>query len=261
VPKLYSGYGWGNDFDLGCTLREKNATRIPGEPLIWEIRLSYSSALETEPEGEISPLARPPKKRWSTQPYQRIATHDFYGNSITNTAHDTFDPPAMADDSRLVMTYTKNYTEADMIFAFGFRDCVNSDMFQGFTPGEAKLTNIESERFVERAIEYWATTYEFHFRNEIENPRAKIYRPSGEGWEQIDVIPPWNMTLLNVGFHEIGAANDCKRILDETKRPTAQPVRLKLDGKKMDCDAPRTDTVYVSYEIYRKRPYSPLGII
>lgn len=259
LPIIGATYSFANDIDLGALVRSLNARRLPDERLLWEVEVTYSSRNQGDDIVEQNPLDRPAKKRWSTEPYQRIIHHDRFGSPIFNSAHDTFDPPIMIDDMRLTLIYTRNEATNDIPFIFSFANAVNSDVFYGFQPGEVKLTHIESEEEKENNVIFWVTTYEFHFRRTITNPQAQIYKPNGNSWQQIPSIPPWSTTPLNVGFHELKSGK-LVRITDTSGKPTPVPLRLNIDGTRMSASATPSQSVFLSFECYDVKPFTALGI-
>jgi hypothetical protein len=259
LPLQYSTYQFGNDRDLGATLKKKDAVRIDSELMKWEVNCNYNSRVEVVDFGDEDPPSRPPHKTWFTEPYQRIVTTDRLGSPIENVCHDEFDPPAMMDDSRLVLQYTRIDTTADMIFAFSFADAVNSDMFQGFLPGEAKVTSIKAVEHFEKSIMFWDVSFEIHFRRLIQNPPCNVYKPVANGWQRITEIPPWNKTLPNKGFWEFSGGQ--YKIIRKDGAITPDPQRLAINGALIDKGAPLSAGVLLSFEVYQQKPFAPLGIL
>ena len=260
LPRLRQTYVFGNDRDIGSVVQRISPKRHSDDPTFWTVEIEYRSRVEIDAQREErDPIARPPEKEWSTDPYQMATSYDRFGNLIANTAHEVFDPPVMKDDDRLTLRYMRNEQAVDIPFIFSYRGCVNSDTFQGFRPGECKLSRIQSRRQVENAIEFWETSYEFHFRNTITTPQAQFYKPAGAGWQLLTEVPPWNLNLQNVSFHEkvfVPGGAEWRPI------PGAkQPVRLWINGTRMPVDTPRDETVYLSFEIYEMKPFAPLGIV
>ena len=70
----------------------------------WLIDAEYSS----ERELFFDPTTDPAIITISTEQFQKVADHDISGNGITNSAGDPFDPPYMMDDSRRVISVSKN---------------------------------------------------------------------------------------------------------------------------------------------------------
>lgn len=254
LPRLRAVYVFGNDVDLGSICKRITPRRIPGNQTLWTVEVEYASRNEIDLFREDrDPLMRPIEKEWTSESYQDVMKHDIFGGLIGNTNNEEFDPPVMGDRSRLVLTVRRNEAAANIPFIFSFLDCVNTDAFQGFAPGEARLTRLSTRRQVENAQEFWETFYEFHFQRMLDVPGVWESSPDRRQWLPIHKFPPWNKTIMNAGFHErLVAGGPVTRILD-----VAQPVKLTIDGLRAPINE---DARWVSFKVYTHRDFAPLGI-
>ena len=262
LPAMHAHYAIGNDVNTSLTVRERNPNRTANNRQVWEVECVYSSRTDTADFADPNPFARPPQVSWTTQPFQAVAKYDLYGTPLTNVINEEFDPPYMADDMRLTLSYTRNEATNDIPFIFSYRNTVNSDQFAGFAPGEAKMAGIEASRHVENKIVYWETTYTIQFKNRVVDPQSKVYLHMGNAWEQIGFVPPWNATLLNVGFHErvnVAGGSQIVRFRDKRGSAVPNPQRLNIGGYRLE-DKPTADSTFLSYAIYQEKPYAALGM-
>ena len=70
----------------------------------WTVTAEYSSEFTLAE----NPTNDPATITWGSEQFQRVVVVDKEGDAVVNSAGDPFDPPIMADDSRRVVTVTKN---------------------------------------------------------------------------------------------------------------------------------------------------------
>lgn len=256
LPRLFSVYRFGNDLDLGSTCKRLRPRRVPGEQMKWEVEVEYDSTLHTTAEGARDPLARPPKVRWTTTPYQAIAWHDFFGNAITTRSGEEFDPPAMKDDDRFALSITRNEYAFAVGIAFSYRDTVASDSFFGFQPFEPKMVSVESDLIAENNITYWQTTYQIHFR-EIITGGANFIDPAGS---PLSWMKPWNLNLVNRGYYHIQGGKKLRIKDDSGVKDVATPWPLGANGERLAGNTPRTNQFLISYQVHPEKPFAALGL-
>lgn len=204
----------------------------------WIVVASYS----TERELNEDPTLDPAVITWGSEQFQRPAVFDSAGNAICNSAGDPFDPPNMMDDSRRVVTVSKNIAVVPS-WILTYQDAVNSDSFSvdGITIGIglAKIQSVSvSERQKRNGTAFRVVSFQIHLQK------------SG-----------WLLEPLDAGFRELvygtGALVNIKNAGDELQ-PTA-PVPLNGAGMALE-DPSTTNSVFLSYTVYETKVYSALPL-
>lgn len=259
LPTDYTPYQYGNDVDTPALLRNKTATRDSGDPLVWWVEATFDTETEVQ---NADPTLEPPDISWSTVSYSRVATHDIWGTPILNTAKDEFDPPASVDEGRLQLTISRNEAAFQIPLSFSYINAINSDPFYGFAPGTAKVVSVASAEERQGTLIFYRTTYVIQFRNLIVNPGCHVWDAKNNA--EVFVIYPWNLTLANVGFHEVHGLNPNQTIHirhDGDRSKVVQPMRLDKDGVALrPFTKPRSDSWFVTYAIFPAKPFSLLGL-
>jgi hypothetical protein len=202
-------------------------------PLLWEVRVVYDTSVE--PDQEENPIARPVEIVWGASQWQRLAEKDIDGNALLNSAGYYFDPPPEADDSRPVLTITRNEAAFNPTLAIDYQDAVNSNNFLGFDPDQVKVASITAARQFENGVYFWRVTYEFNFRR--------------EGWT-LKILDQGRYRLNRKPIREKNAAGV---ELDGTH--VADPVPLDGLGEPLANPTPAT-VKYRNFKIYKERDFS-----
>jgi hypothetical protein len=189
------------------------------------VSLSYGK----QPEGAKNPLTEPIKISGSFAQFTKIVDYDINGTPIVNSAKDPFTDPCEIDDSRFVLSITKNEASMNASLAYQFRDAVNATPFFGAGPGQVKVAGIsfnseESEEFGT----YWPTTYQFHF-----DPRG------------------FQKSFLDQGFREI-VAGKAQTILVQGV-PVTEAKLLNGQGRVL---APNGQPVFRTFTVYPSLPFT-----
>lgn len=203
----------------------------------WTVTASYS----TERELSTTPTSDPAVITWSSEQFQRVAAFDKNGNAIVNSAGDPFDPPNMMDDSRRVVSVTKNLTVVPT-WILTYQDAVNSDSFSvdGVTiaAGLAKMQSVTvGEEQSRNGTSFRTVTFLMHLQK--------------AGW----LLEP-----LDAGFREV-ASGSLVNILNpgDDERPSA-PV--PLDGAGAALANPSTaNCVFLSFGVYTTLAFSSLPLV
>jgi hypothetical protein len=206
----------------------------------WIVTADYSS----EREITENPLSEPAAITWTSEQFQKRAVLDRVGNGIVNSAGDPFDPPLMMDDSRRVVTISKNLAVVPA-WILTYQDAVNSSSFivDGITVG-AGFAKVQS-----------VTVGETQRRN-------------GTAFRVVTLVmhlqkTGWALTHEDVGFREIGDGTgygDRQNILNDgdDERPTA-PVAL--DGAGNHQASPTASTIEVlSFDVYEQKDFTVLPL-
>ena len=183
LPRKYSGYVFGTEFDVFARLRQFRPRRLPNTRLAWHVECIYRTPEFNENQDELdNPLGQPARISFGSEQVQALAigivnpdddddiTKAFITEEITTSAGEPFDPPAVKDESRGVITIVRNEDTYDNARSIEFRNAVNTDEFLGANPRQAKVRDIAAERRIFNAdaeiIKYWTVTYQFVIRAE-----------------------------------------------------------------------------------------------
>lgn len=204
---------------------------------IWLATVNYATDVPDESEHPENPLDAPPEIAWSFQQFQRVADKDTDGEPIINKANEQFDPLPEVDDSRLVLSYSRNEASFPVNLAIQYMDAVNSDTWNGVEAGKVKCQSINATRqhvATEEGVQYyWSVSYEFHFRYD-----------------------DWDLHILNQGYRTT-LDGEYESASDSEGRPLNAPVLLDSDGQELTEGA---DPVFLDFEVYRRLPFATFNI-
>lgn len=215
--------------DIGDALGYARCTQISSDcisedGLQWKVTVTYGKMTDSDP----NPLNEPVDIQWSFEQFQKITDRDINGTAILNSAQDPFQEPVEIDDSRPVLTVTRNEASFNSALAYQYRDAVNSTYFYG-EAGTVKVSNISSTRQFDQQIGfYWKTTYAFHF-----NPM---------GWDKV---------ILDQGFRE-KVAGKKKNILVQGV-PIQESTLLNGAGAKLNVGG---NPVFRTFRVYPRLPFT-----
>jgi len=202
----------------------------------WTVTAEYSS----ERELSETPTSDPVFITWNSEQFQRPAIVDQTGNAIVNSAGDPFDPPYMMDDSRRVVTVTKNLTTVPT-WILTYQDAVNSDTFTvdgvSIAAGKAKMQAVTvSEVQTRNGVAFRTVVFSIHLEK--------------NGW----LLEP-----LDAGFREniAGVISNIRN--DGDDELPAAPVPLNGSGAVLSNPTPAT-AVYGSFTVYETKAFSSLPL-
>jgi hypothetical protein len=222
-----------DDMQAWCvSLRVENSNPWKG----WTVTAEYTS----EREITEDPTAEPAAITWSSEQFQRPVIYDNSGNAVVNSAGDPFDPPVMMDDSRPVVTISKNLAVVPA-WILAYQDAVNSDAFyvDGITVG-AGLAKVQS-----------VTVGEVQRRNNISFRVVNlVIHLERNGWL---------VEAQDVGFRELGYGGRQNILNDvDSERPSA-PVPLDGAGAHI-VDPTSATNVTMSFSVYATQVFSALPL-
>jgi len=131
--------------------------------LDWIVTANYGT-----PEEEENPLNERPKVSWSLAQFQENVEYDINGKPILNSAGEPYSEPVQIDQSRLVLTITRNEASFNPALALAYADAVSATTFKGAPAGKVKVANIASTEEEHKNVAggvYSKTTYTFHFNS------------------------------------------------------------------------------------------------
>lgn len=178
-----------------------------------------------------NPLSEPLDIQWSYVQFETAVTRDISNRPIVNSAGLPFASPIVKDDSRPVLTITRNQALFIPAAYAGYKDTVNSDSFLGAPPKTVKFSPPQA-RIVRDNIwgDYWTVTLIFQY-----NPDK------------------WTKRVLDAGTCEL-VDGALKNIVIQGV-PTTEPVLLNGSGQMLT----NPDGAYFhKFDIYPALPFSPL---
>jgi hypothetical protein len=211
----------------------------------WTVTAEYSSELQNSAgTGGLNnnPTLDVAQISWGSEQFQRPLIVDKNGDAVVNSAGDPFDPPAMIDDSRRVVTVQKNLT-AVPTWILDYQDAVNNDAFSvdgvSIAIGQAKMQLVTVGPVQERnGTLFRQVNFQIQFQRD-----------------------GWAVDILDAGFREKDPADSTKRIaitLDDGTDPST-PVLLNGSGSKLDDPTPAT-AQFISFDAYKERAFSSLPL-
>jgi len=204
----------------------------------WQVTAEYS----TERELNTNPTSDPAKITWETEQFQRPAIQDRDGNAITTSAGELFATPAQMDDSRRVVTVSKNLAVVPT-WILDYQDAINSDTFTvdgvSIAVGKAKMQRVSVGAEEERnGTVFRVVTFQMHLQRD-----------------------GWALSLLDAGWIVKNAIDPTKReraIVDDGTDPS---VGILLDGNGRPLQNPSPSTgVFRSFNVFKTRAFSSLPL-
>lgn len=234
VPGDFDDYHAGDDALGFAFVKSKTARRDRVQPRLWIVEVRYSTAKDTQ-ERQIAenPLDRPAVYSWDSVTYQKVVAKDKDDQAVVNSAGERFSPLPTMDDNRPVLRVERNEATFNESRAIDYQDAVNTDMFRGFDPGQAKVAKITGTTAYENSVFYWQVTYEIHFRR--------------EGW-RLEILDEGTYTTTALGV---------KLLFFDVRGQIMQSGLLDGHGNEL---ADGSDPVFLPFDVYKKRPFNVLGL-
>jgi hypothetical protein len=183
-------------------------------------------------QNNENPLLSKPVVKWSFVQFEEPIEVDRDGKPILNTAGDQYADPMVRNQSRPVLTITRNEVKDPSLITWRYRDTVNSTPFAGADPGMAKIEDIQADQADDPVQgKYWIVTYVIHF-----NPKKWTQKIISMGLNQ---IKDGNKIPITIG----GKNADTPQILDENGAYVAPPITA--------------DNIYVQeYKVYDETDFN-----
>jgi hypothetical protein len=227
IIRQFGTYAFGNDSSGAHIAKEVTLERFGDSDTTWLYTATFDNTVDPGQAAE-NPLDRLPVDDWDFEQFERIVEKNIDGEAIRNSALDAYDPPLTRDDTRPILTYTRN--EASYPVAFlTYQDCINSDPFLIFDPYQAKV-NIKARKVFEGNYKYYAVSYIFQFRRDT-----------------------WRESVLNRGTRFRTSASEYPVSLP----PDSPPILLDDDGTPVGTN----DPTFKEHKIYDEVAFGPLNIV
>jgi len=201
----------------------------------WSITAEYSSELELSED----PTQDPMQIRVYTEQFQKPAVYNKDDQLIVNSAGDPYDPPAMMDDSRRVLSLSRKVPSCPS-WVLDYQDAVNSDTFDAlgvtYAVGTGKVQSVSLGVAENRnGVTFHTLEILIHLQR------------SG-----------WILKTLDAGFRERDLSGDLVNILNagDGERVSA-PVPLNGSGAAL-ANPSLTNNVLRSDVVYDTLPFSVL---
>lgn len=202
---------------------------------LWKVIAEYSS----EYELNTTPTSDPAIITWSTEQFQKPAEFDASGNAVVNSAGDKFDPPALMDDSRRIVTVQKNMS-AVPTWILTYQDAVNNDTFSvggvSIAIGQAKMQSVNvSVRKTRNLTNFYEVTFTMHLQKD-----------------------GWVLSIVDAGYRKkVGTGREIITNTDKTLPTT--PVALDGSGGVLANPTAAT-IVYRDFTVYETKAFSSLPL-
>ena len=121
-PTLGSDIGDGHPLNPYVFLSELSA-EAKGSRTVWRVTGAYKKSVLIQSAG--TPLDEPAQISWSSNTYIEPVVRNIFGNAITNSAGQPFDPPLTQERVTLVGTITYNSETFDENWPLAYQGKVN----------------------------------------------------------------------------------------------------------------------------------------
>lgn len=234
IPRVWDAYVSADGaIDLGCYCRSVSCKQVG--PLNWEVTADYSSQVEDPDKQAENPLLRPADIKWSFAQYKRYITKDKNDDPIVNSAGLRFKEGIEVEDSRPVLSVTKNIEAFDINIALAYQNSINADAWWGVEPKVAKMQGIQASQEYENGVFFWRIQYEIHFNFET-----------------------WVRKILDMGTMQ-KKGGKLENITDRKGSIVKDPWPLNEDGSAYAVDS--TDEIRtLEFDVYREVNFSDLNL-
>jgi len=245
LPARFFAYVTGTTVDVKALCNDIRAVQRRGSTFYWDISADYTTDVEGLFAKQDNPLLEPPDIEFGFERTTRIVTGSMkqeaasanvnmqtviHSTGIVTSAGEPYDPPPEIEDSRPVLTVSRNEANFNVQLAVEYQDAINTDFFLGVFPGQAKISSITARRRQTNNLRYWRVTYRIVFRRDF-----------------------WTLQLLDRGtFHLVGG------IITHFQEDGMKRLGL-LDGNGVKLGA-GADAVFNVFRVYRERPFAALNL-
>lgn len=270
-PGDYTFPASATEFDTGSFLHTMDIRQETEDARQWLCTFSYGPLdlvheVGDPAAGTANPLQMAPKVKWTPVVKEVSYPSDINGVPYTNSASDPLENAPKREQSDQTLTFTRNESTYNEVWAQKYRQSLNANDFLGFAPKQAKCKSIVGERQYDADWGYyWVVDYEFEFRR-IEIKQPTTYDPltgvpddsSGAtsvfGWEEL---------VLDAGFRQLDSTGKLSQIMLNGV-PVTSPVPLAGDGKALyietDPDVAGPPPVYLVFDQYPMLDFDFLNI-
>lgn len=237
------------------SVESKAAVQVTNEPKNWIVTVNYSTSVPEDKDEIIpDPPARPPEvsitQIKSTEPVHIIT--DFFNRTggdtnivLQNSAGVSYDPPIERDVIDLAINVVQNLEDFNPDDVLGFRGAVNSEVWETFDRGTARIVNIGYVRVTENGVTYWKRSIEIHVREKTDDYT----------W---DTIYPWQILRKNEGVQQVNVQGTTPEpVFLADNGLLLEPIGLDDNGRQQDIS---TTPTFKRIDPYPKRDFADLDI-
>lgn len=252
IGATYMDQDGATDSGALCTDIHPQKNTGEGDRITWEVRCEFASKARDPAQAIEDPLLRPQEVQWEAAKYTkpvdkalaRVAATPLLTPADTendvapmSSSREKFLPPIERDQTRRVITVSRNVVYHDDGLASAYEDTVNSDdvtiKSNVYAAGTLKCDSVTGQTVYENGIEYVRQVITLHV--------------SQDGWI---------VDKLDEGYGEI-VSSKFRKITDGNGVPLSAPVPLDGSGVKL---ATGGTPVFRRYRIYRKAAFSGLNL-
>ena len=206
-------------------------------PVYWVVTVNYKG--EAGPNLN-NPLLAPPDIDWDDVETEEEIDQDFDGRPIVTANFEPIEGVKcpIADQT---LTVTRNMACFSPHAQARDRRATNSDTFQGWPPGTARLMKLRAKNVRDKDFGYWKVTGVIQFRYPYRTTPAKA----------------WFARIRHEG-HYVRESNRIWRALDERGEPMTRKVLLKQDGtRELNPD----NAYWLEIKRFDSLPFMALGLL
>lgn len=207
-------------------------------PILWHVPVTWKG--ETGPEDDDDPLNQPPEITWGDVETEEAIDEDWDGNPIVTANGEPINGITVPIPDQTV-TIKRNFATINTYTIGRYRRATNSDSFQGWPPGTARLVKFQA---VNKAGDgdaepgYWQVTATIQFRYPYRTASSRA----------------WYARVRHEGFYVRTVTGDVVRARRDGA-DTVKPVLLDQNGLE-------TQTPYwLEFKRFDSLPFSSLGLI
>ncbi|HEY2414154.1 MAG TPA: hypothetical protein VGI40_18055 [Pirellulaceae bacterium] len=242
IPRRFDIYATATEFDTLSVATKVTVEQDSDNPRLWIVTVDYGVPSINEDQQDPNPLLRPAVLSWNFQKATRAVYKDVNDKAIQNSAGEYFIPCPEIDDSRPVLTVSRNEASFNPAIAIQYQDAINSDGFLGFTAGQVKVAGIQAQSQTENSKFFWAVQYEFEFRRD---GWQLILEDLGRNRKWTDGDPPAEEGKLQA--------------IIVSGVPASDAIPLNGSGQPLLNPSP-TNRVPRPFDVYKSLPFSTLGL-
>jgi hypothetical protein len=155
-----------------------------------------------------------------------------------NTIGDPLLDPPETEETRPVLTLTRNETNYNEAYAGSFKDTVNADVFLGYPRNTVKCKSIKGERiYTADWGYYWRVVYQFEFRDDDDD----------NGYTEL---------VINAGYRQLSGGTGLPVQITIAGKDITDAVGLQKDGQY----TPGADPYFIDFKLFPEVDFDQLNI-
>ena len=218
---------------------EVNPTQV--SPIMFLVEAGYAG--EVGPLGpEDNPLNTPPSIDFDDIETEEEIDEDFDGYPIINANYEPIEGVKAAIPD-LVLNVQRNFATYSTYQQGIYRRATNSDNFNGWPPGTARLIKFKAKNVFDQYLGYWQVSASIRFRYPYRTTSDKA----------------WYARVRHEGFYErLVAGGPIVRACDGYKHPVTKKILLKANGTR---ETDPNNTHWLEIKKYDSLPFAALGLL